>query len=479
MLRILHTFFFCLTLAMGLQAQDTLLPPKPRLLPRPVSNFIQGTATETVDTSGLPVRQALVKGRKVNFKRIDEAMQLAVNRLLGKGGGTLYIPAGWYYLDRGVDIVPVGERPVSVTIQGGGSVFAPTYADERSVMCIKFRAAHRPLLHEIRIEHLCFDGQYFIGSTKNFFNTRKAPPGMAVCGVAVLNARYVHIAHCRFNELYGQGIYIFNQDDKRQTDTNARASYVEVYDNRIMNCWGQQFYTTPNGNFDHYGDGILLSSVARGAVFDNVVYNNLYQTGYYGRLGIGTDFQSGHVQIIRNRVHGYDRNIHLEYSRGGFLVAYNSISGSEVGIWIQALNSHLAYQRPIRIEGNTISNRGIPPGFSSPRNFSKYSGLINFYDHADIHRGSVVKNNTVVFDAGEGYTLMSDRNPSGKVFMVICRQREVQFSGNRFTVLRNEAGRYRSALDLAEPGMWKQNTLRGLDELGQVKPQSGQNRVSR
>lgn len=426
------SWLLLISLQMAGQRPDTLLPAKPWNMPVARANFIPSDFTVWVDTSGLAVRKGNWKGKQIMFRNLAGRLQQAIQQVVQQGGGTVQIPKGFYFLDEGVEIAP-GNRPaMSVTLNGNGAVLAPTYAGEKALMCIQVICPVKPLRHEVRIEQIQFDGGYFMGSTKDFFNTRKAPPGMAVCGIAALNCRYVHIARCGFRNLYGQAIYIFNQNDQRNTDTSARASYVEVHDNSIFNCWGQQFYVTPNGNFDHYGDGILLSSVAQGAVFNNVVYNDIQVTGYYGRLGIGTDFQTGEVQIVRNRIHGYDRNVHIENSRGGLRVAGNKITGSEMGILIWPFNTQLNYANPLIIENNYISNWGVPKGFSSPRNFAKYSGLINFFSNSPIHNGSVVRGNTLEVDGQSGYELLSDRNPELQIVLVNCAQNEVHFVKNRF-----------------------------------------------
>jgi hypothetical protein len=377
---------------------DTFLPPPVKKLPAPRKNFIPSSFVITVDTAGVGRKETNFQGKKYSFKNITDKLQSAVNLAIQKGGGTIRIPKGNYYINKNVVIDPYRSGPIAISIFGNGSIIAPVYEENQQLVCIMTKCYSNPVKYELRVEDLEFDGKYFFGGTGDFFKSRKTPPGLAVCAIAALNLKYVHIANCKFRNLYGQAILVASQDFNKNSDTSIRAQYAEVYNNMIYNCWGQQFFETPNKQFDHYGDGILLSCVAKGAVFNNIIYNNLYETQYYGRCGIATDFQTENIQIIRNRIHGYDRNLHFENSRGGMQIISNKMTGSEVGILVWPMNTQLKHQNPLRIEYNYISNWGIPMSFqTAARVMSKYSGLINFFSDSKIHEGSVVRFNTIEY----------------------------------------------------------------------------------
>lgn len=463
---IVYLFLLLLSLEVQGALVDTVLPPINGPMPKPQKNFIVQHSSSRVDTAGMPFRYTVYKGKKIKFKNITAELQKTIQTVIANGGGTVYIPKGYYCIDKTIEINPQHAAAMSITIDGNNSIIAPIYENNKAIVCLKATCWSKPVLHEIRIEKLHFDGIYFVGETQHFFDTRKAPPGMAVNAISVLNYRYIHIANCTFRNLYGQAIYIFNQDLNKNTDTTIRASYAEVYNTMIYNCWGQQFYQTPNGNFDYYGDGILLSSVAKGAVFNNIVYNDINTTGYYGRLGIGTDFQTGNIKIVRNRIHGYDRNIHIENSRGGITVSYNKITGSEMGIFIWPFNTQLTHSNPLIIEYNYISNWGIPHSFKSPRLFSKYSGLINFFSDSYIHRNSIVRNNTIVVDKNVNYGIMTDRNPDQKILLINCKQQNVKFENNKFSVLNVNKNAYISKIEADCKGCeFQNNEIKGVKEL--------------
>jgi hypothetical protein len=419
---------------------DTFLPAPVKNLPLPRKNFIASSFVITLDTVGMENKETTFQGKKFAFKNITEKLQYAVNLAIQKGGGTIRIPKGNYYINKNVVIDPYRSGPIAISIYGNGSIIAPVYVENQQLVCIMTKCYSNPVKYELRVEDLEFDGKYFFGNTGDFFKSRKNPPGLAVCAIAALNLKYVHIANCKFRNLYGQAILVASQDFNKNSDTSIRAQYAEVYNNIIYNCWGQQFFETPNKQFDHYGDGILLSCVAKGAVFNNIIYNNLYETQFYGRCGIATDFQTENIQIIRNRIHGYDRNLHFENSRGGMQIRYNKMTGSEVGILVWPMNTHLKHQNPLSIEYNYISNWGIPMNFqTAARVMSKYSGLINFFSDSKIHEGSVVRFNTIEYTSQGFYGIFPERNPDRLLFLLSCQQQKVQFSNNKFITVQKDS----------------------------------------
>jgi hypothetical protein len=458
-------FLFAFNRTNAIPIVDTILPKGKTLALSPVTNFISKSFQITVDTNSLPFEYANAYGNQTKLKNITTKLQTAINTVLANGGGKVIIPNGKYFIDNNILIDPGYSSATSVTIIGSNVLIAPKKGPNGSLLCFLAKTFSKPVIHEVRFEGLSIDGMYYWGDTKSHFEKADKKPTEILSVIRIINYKYSHIVNCRIRNIYGQTIYINSDDSNRYKDSTIRASYVQIYNNNLYNCWGQRFYKTSDGVFDNYGDGINVSCAANGAVFNNIVYNNLYETGNYGRLGIGSDFQSSNIKFINNRVHGYDRNIHIENSRGGFLFANNKITGSEVGILIWPLNIFESPNRPLIIRKNYISNWGIPISFTSSRVMALYSGLINFLFDTRIHDNTLVEGNTIELDKNYDYTINPTRNPYGAILPIYCNQKYVTFKNNKIKGMAFSSGKKTAIISEFRNIRYKGNKLSNISVL--------------
>lgn len=431
---LLLLLFTLTTNVSGKTVIDTFLLPKQSIKsPSPTPNYNRTKYTYTVNVDRLPIVYYRAKGKKkVCFKNITKVLQAAVIKVIYKGGGVINIPKGNYIIDTTIMMDPyyIHRAPGLISLNGNGSIIAPKFRSPRARICFFGKTMYKPLNQEIRIANLTIDGKYFLGDSKKNFQEQKA-----YSSIRIINFTRVHIHNCRILNMYGQAITVLSDDGKRYTDSSVIFKMIEVYNNFIYNSWGQNFVKRGR-SFDNYGDGILVSNAKKGAIFNNIVYNDLYETGQYGRLGIGAEYQSGNMNIVNNRIHGYDRDIHIEISRGGFNISHNKCTGTESGILIWPFSKHLSHSNPITVSNNYISNWGLPLNFKSRRVMSKYSGMIHFFQNSKIHEGSVIKNNTIKIDKNYAYQLNKSRNPTGAILPIKCDQDAVSIVNNIIKVTK-------------------------------------------
>ncbi|MBL7765565.1 MAG: T9SS type A sorting domain-containing protein [Chitinophagaceae bacterium] len=146
-------------------------------------------------------------------------------------------------------------------------------------------------------------------------------------GIFAHNFLNFDIDNLQIENIYGDGIWIQNGNALDDYPNRLNNQTARVAENIILNVWGFNATAASNGAFDNYGAGIYIN-VLRNAVCEyNYVYNDLYVTNHFGQSAIVTQFD--HSPMVRfNRVHGYDRNIHMEGNTDLQTVQSNRSTGS-------------------------------------------------------------------------------------------------------------------------------------------------------
>ena len=191
--------------------------------------------------------------------------------------------------------------------------------------------------------------------------------------VIVTDMSTVFINNVQIENFYGQGIHI-TTTDPLNLPLKARFKYVEITNCKIIDVWGS------NPKFDDYGDAIYLANVASGVVKNNHIENKLMHTKQLGRCGIVLEFLSENIEISNNQVlEGYDRPLHIEYTKGGHYIANNIFKGSDLGIVIA--ENFEKFDKSIVFFNNIISNVNLLKNVK----FTKSFGEGSFGDRAFVY----------------------------------------------------------------------------------------------
>lgn len=185
-----------------------------------------------------------------------------------------------------------------------------------------------------------------------------------VNGLAIFNLAKVVIRDNIIENIYGEGINLNNFILTPQT-----FSSVLISNNKVLNCWGMNH----NGGVvnDDYGDGVYVARATHPIIKNNDILNNVGYTHYMGRAGLVLEYDVSNAVVKNNNISGYDRNIHIESDLGGQLIEGNSLSASDIGLYIYS--THLIGDV---IKDNLFNNIGtpydmpyIPPVFNSNGRF--------------------------------------------------------------------------------------------------------------
>ncbi|MCW3462075.1 glycosyl hydrolase family 28-related protein [Chitinophaga nivalis] len=229
-------------------------------------------------------------------------------------------------------------------------------------------------------------------------------PGMYVFGIALFNLSNINIYNMTIRDVYGEGIYVVHDKrGKASTDVNARQ--VKIVNNQLLNCWG--LHPSSSGGYqDEYGDGIYLSNVTGAQIRNNIVKNDLNVTKQFGRAGIVLEFNTENCIVDRNKVSGYDRDIHIEGDLGGHTISNNTLTGSEIGIFTSLVCQERPTPNPIKVVNNYISNAGIPLNNSFTRVTPMGSrALLSLHgDWKKSRINTILSKNKVVYDNTSDYT---------------------------------------------------------------------------
>lgn len=248
-------------------------------------------------------------------------------------------------------------------------------------------------------------------------------------GIGIFNKKEVLIKNCVIKNIYGEGVFIINEQGQNNSAKN-RFESVEIVGNSILDTWGLR-PSSSSGSFDEYGDGIYVSNCAKGLVKNNKIINDLLSTRQFGRAGIVLEYNIENFTIDSNAISGYDRNIHIEEDLGNIVIKNNKITGSDFGILV--FESCKKSGHPIYIYNNYISNEGIPfiAGLKTVR-WENERALLSIETRGFCRSLSKVGNNTFFV------TLLSDR-----VNMTIIRnlEKDVAYNGNKYLtdIVKNDA----------------------------------------
>lgn len=354
----------------------------------------------------------IVTGATEEVTNDSALLQDAFNKI--GNGGKLIITEGRYKIDQTVTGILVSNADAHIEIEGRGNVvLIPT--TKMTSISVKSDT------QEVYKGYITIKGIEIDGSQAGTYYDE--PSGGI--GISVVNAKAVTIEKNHIHDLYGTGVYV------------VRCEIPPIIkNNKITNVWGLNPNTDTNGALDNYGDGVYIAHVKQAKVEHNYIYNDLNVTNNYGRAGIVFEFDTEQCIAKYNRVHGYDRNIHIEASKGNHEIRFNKITGSDLGI-ITSYNT-----APSIIENNIITNEGALTGLIniiSPRSLIYVYGG-NVGDNGYIIR----KNHLKLFESYKKSGLLFQSHRNGFVIednTFECETTRASFdmyNRNNYTVKRNK-----------------------------------------
>ena len=251
----------------------------------------------------------IVTGATEEVTNDSALLQDAFNKM--GNGGKLIITEGRYKIDQTVTGILVSNADARIEIEGRGNVvLIPT----RKMTSISVKS-DTPGVYKgyITIKGIEIDGS----QAGTYYD--ESSGGM---GISVVDTKAVTIEGNHIHDLYGGGISV------KKIETPPI-----VKNNKIINVWGLNPDPDTGGAVDNYGDGVYLSYVKQAKVEHNHIYNDLNVTNNYGRAGIVFEYDTEQCIARYNRIHGYDRNIHIESSKGNHEIQCNKLTGSDLGIF--------------------------------------------------------------------------------------------------------------------------------------------------
>jgi hypothetical protein len=234
-------------------------------------------------------------------------------------------------------------------------------------------------------------------------------------GIHIENFKSVFIDNIIIENMYGNGITIYNRDYAYINDT------VKVNRNVIKNVWGLKYRQYCNNlgiKYDDTGDALRFEGIDSGESNSNYIYNDLSYTKQFGRIGLATCSEHNRNTIAdSNYIHGYDRNIHSENNLSGFKIRYNRITGSETGIVFDGNRDYTSnYFCPkankSEISYNYISNEGIVYHPNLQKIYPPHLFFSPVSHRTNEYYGTEISNNEFVLDkANAGFQYSNDVAP--------------------------------------------------------------------
>jgi hypothetical protein len=244
-------------------------------------------------------------------------------------------------------------------------------------------------------------------NNSNVYNSINPTPqhdSLFTTGTAVFveNFQSIFIDNLFIENIYGNGIYVNNYICPWLNDS------CNISENIVLNSWALN-YKYNYFSFDDRGDAIISRGIRNGISNFNYIKNDLAVTRQFGRLGLGTCCEHNlNCSAFFNYISGYDRDIHVEDGRGGFVIKYNRIVGSETGLVMDGIRTYLKHydtlalgqsfiecdsSNPSIIEYNYISNEGLTQVDSLMKIYPPF--LVHAYgmNYSNTYNKSVFRNN--------------------------------------------------------------------------------------
>lgn len=378
----------------------------------------------------------------------DDAPSLlaCINKAKGIAGSKVVIPYGRFYIKTAIRIDIDGDQQVNIEgIPDKAGKLPIVFSDKFIDILVVFGNVNsvQGELHvsniEVKGNNIPFKGEH------PYFDK----PNIYKIGIGAYNCRRATVKKCIVRDIYGEGLY-FGSKLYSKTPLKNRFLSCQIDDVKIYNTWGLN--PTPDGDvYDEYGDGIYISNVASGWVRNCLVINDVRKTRQRGRAGIVLEYNVEDFLLERNTVSGYDRNIHMEADIGGNRIIRNTITGSDLGVYIVGFPMSKE-SKPIEISDNYISNENIPQGIPLRSIVAgEDRALLSFYSKDTVcRRNSIIQRNTFYVT-----------EKSGVVNTMIVR-----FVGNNLKILSNI---YRASAGVRAP------ELLITDRIGSIKGNTFEN----
>ena len=352
-------------------------------------------ASAKVDTTFLSVKDfgARGDGGTDDQPALLQCLKTAANH---PGVVVVKVPYGTYLIQETLKVV-IGKCD-SLIIRGyGQGVRLPLIKTDKFITALDISCPLSAPKGKVSITGLAFKGNNPPYSPSHPYFDK----GAFTVGIRIMNMTTAYISHNQVSDFYGEGIYL-GYSDAGTAAPRHRFDHVVVSDNDVSNCWGLHATKSASGAHDDYGDGVYLSNVSSGEIYNNKIINNLQQTKQVGRAGLVLEYNVEDCLVKGNYISGYDRDIHLEADVGGHTIENNILEGSDFGILV--FDNPAFRSKPIAIIGNKISNKGFPlkNDYTLIRN-SQERCLISFYAAGNCRKGSKIINNDFEIDPGFTY----------------------------------------------------------------------------
>ncbi|HFJ9375299.1 TPA: right-handed parallel beta-helix repeat-containing protein, partial [Bacillus nitratireducens] len=336
----------------------------------------------------------------------DEAAKDLVN------GGLLVVPERRYATTKPFEIV-IKKKDANLKIIGQGK---PIFVPKGKMDVISITSDDNTVKKgEVFIDSIGVDGR----EAGVYLDEPTGSNAILINNVhsAIIKNNYI-------DSLYGAGIVIKNIE-----------TMAMVEDNTVLDTWGFNSIEDEGGGIDNYGDGIYISQTKQASIRRNYVFNNLEVTNNFGRAGIVLEFGVKMCEIENNRVHGYDRNVHIEESDGYHIIKRNTLTGSDLGIITST------QKKQILIEWNSISNEGCP---KTMKHIISDRGLIYLFGEGQSN-GTEIRNNELKLDGQFKTDVLYRQNGTAGVMFernqVVCvgeRKDIYAFGSMKNTFRKNE-----------------------------------------
>ncbi len=213
-------------------------------------------------------------------------------------------------------------------------------------------------------------------------------------GAFLVNIRKAIITQNTFKNIYGDGIWCNGSNTFEPSDS------IVIENNKFLNVFGLNLTAdkyTGGENYDNYGDGISITNLQHVLIRNNVIINNLLQSKCYGRAGIVLEKNTLNCNIINNTITGYDRGVHIEGDKGGHIISYNKISGTNMGIFVYSVKR--TGRNPIQITDNYFSYNNESTTQKLAHLHAAFPVFIYIDGNPSEHlMGTTIRNNTFVYN---------------------------------------------------------------------------------
>lgn len=317
-----------------------------------------------------------------------------INELLSANGGTLSVGSGTYPILTPIQIKYKGQEVIlNIVGKKGTKGKLPILMDSDTT-----RAPHN-FLHftgdvvnpslTLNISNFEIIGNNIPYSKQHPFISNITNSYMSA--ISGLNLKTSNINNVTIRNFYGTGIILANYYESQKEPKLNRMESPKITNCSIVNVWA---YNAK----DQSGDAIAMWGVNKPVVQNNVMINTIKTTKFAGRAGLVLEHYTENAVVKKNKIGGYNRNIHIECDYGGHLISYNTLSQSSIAITLSEDCGLTASQKnlysPIIIENNSMIYNQEFRRFNIPK---KDYAFISVHRASPMLDGLTIRNNTMTY----------------------------------------------------------------------------------